>query len=290
MYHPAALIAAIHWQTIYTNAPVRIVALSSTITVGLQVLKRFIPLLGGWKAVAANLVFSLAGVLAFVKPADFWTADTLDTITKCIATVIVASIGAAGIHDTAKNLLRPPVGEKGEPQAPFVGDQTTKQFANKNTPILVALLAIGMLGLSGCAAMSFERITFQSLSASQATINQFQTDYEARTIPRTTAAYTAITKAKAAQTLAVDAMVTYEGLKAAKAAPSALAAQQQTVTALIASIPPVITAIQAFYKKTSGVEYRYRVDPARDGLCIPGTAGAPSTCNALFISQGALVQ
>lgn len=286
MHHAAALILAIHWQTLYTSAPVRIVALSSTITVGLQAAKRFIPLLSGWKAVAANLFFSLAGVLAFIKPADFWTADTLDTVTKTVATVIVASIGAAGIHGTAKNLLPPPAGEKGEPQSNTVGGPAPS--AASKTPILVALLAIGMLGLSGCAAISFERITFQSLSASQATINQFQNDYEARTIPRSTATYTAINKAKAAQTLAVDAMVAYEELKASGAAASALTSQQNIVTALIANIPPVITAIQAFYQKTSGVEYRYQVLPGRNGLCT-ANAGTFSTCNALLM-KGTLAQ
>lgn len=111
---------------------------------------------------------------------------------------------------------------------------------------IVAILMLVTVGMVGCT--NWERTTFQTLSTSKATIDKAQADYEVGTvIPHNQAAFTAITAAKMAQTLAVNHMVTYEQLKATGASSSALAeAQTQTTTAL-AELPALIIQIKALY-------------------------------------------
>lgn len=108
--------------------------------------------------------------------------------------------------------------------------------------IAVLMLGLALLGTTGCT--NFERESFQTLSASQAVINTAQTDYEARTIPKTTCAYTIINDAKAAQTAAVDAMVAYEGVKAAK---GDLNAAQAVVVTDLEVLPADIAAVKTLY-------------------------------------------
>jgi len=94
-------------------------------------------------------------------------------------------------------------------------------------PLLLCLL------LAGCS--DWERTTFQTLSASKATIDGAQAAYEARTIPHNQCAYNIINKAKAAQTLAVDAMMTYETTKTGTA--------QSVVEADLAQLSPIVASI-----------------------------------------------
>lgn len=115
----------------------------------------------------------------------------------------------------------------------------------------LASLALVLLVLAGCS--DWERTTFQTLSASQAVINQAQTDYEARTIPHTTATFNVINEAKAVQTTAVQSMVTYENVKAAKGTATALSAQQQIVATALTQLPPLIASIKALYSTTKTV-------------------------------------
>jgi hypothetical protein len=116
--------------------------------------------------------------------------------------------------------------------------------------LFAAVLAILTVGMVGCT--NWERAAFQTLSTSQAVINQAQTDYEAGTvIPHNTAAYTAINAAKAAQTLAVNGMVTYEEIKAAGGTTASLTAAQNDVSVALANLPTIIANVKALY---SGVK------------------------------------
>jgi hypothetical protein len=117
----------------------------------------------------------------------------------------------------------------------------------------LAILTLLLLAVTGCS--DWERVTFQSLAASQAVIKQAQVDYEARTIPRTPAAFAAINQAKTLQTNAVEAMVVYENIKASKGTVAALDAQQQVVGGIVNELPPLIASIQLLYtasKATTG--------------------------------------
>jgi hypothetical protein len=113
-----------------------------------------------------------------------------------------------------------------------------------------AVLALVAIAAVGCT--SWERATFQTLSTSQAVINQAQTDYEAGTaIPHNTVAYNAINTAKNTQTTAVNLMVTYEEIKAAGGTASALSSAQTDVTVALANLPTIIANVKALY---SGVK------------------------------------
>lgn len=98
--------------------------------------------------------------------------------------------------------------------------------------------------LAGCS--SWERTTFQTLTASKATIDGAQTAYEAGTIPHTACVYGVINKAKAAQTLAVDAMMSYETAKGSSAATAA----ENVAVADLAQLAPVVASIGALGSAT----------------------------------------
>jgi hypothetical protein len=108
-----------------------------------------------------------------------------------------------------------------------------------------AILALAVIGIAGCT--NWERASFQTLAASQATINQAQADYESGAIKQTTAAYTAINSAKASQVLAVNAMAAYEEAKAAGGTTASLAALQTDATVALANLPTLIANVKALY-------------------------------------------
>lgn len=110
---------------------------------------------------------------------------------------------------------------------------------------ILAVVFLPLCGFTGCS--SWERVTFQTLSASQATINQAQTDYESGTIKQTTAAYNTINSAKSAQTLAVNAMVAYEEAKAAGGTTASLSALQTDTTVALANLPTLVANVKALY-------------------------------------------
>lgn len=110
-----------------------------------------------------------------------------------------------------------------------------------------ALLVFFALPLTGCN--SFERDTFNSLAASQAVINQAQADYTSGAIKETSCTYAVINNAKAAQTVAVNAMVVYEQEKAAGAS---LTAQTAVVVTDIAALPIILANIKTLYSNPAG--------------------------------------
>jgi hypothetical protein len=227
------ILLAFDWNYALHNGPARIVALAAAIAPTLQLLKRAIPGLGGWKAVATNIFFSVVGVIALTSP------DQLLSV-NFFANIIVTAIGAAGIHGTAKL-----AGSQDDASALIASPGPS--IASK-TPMLILVLGLSfaMAGLSGCT--DWERGTYQTLKASKTVIDTAQADYEARTIPRTQAAYTIINEAKAAQTLAVQQMETYEEIKFAKANPGALSAQQAAVNAALAQLPALLKAVEGVYQ------------------------------------------
>ncbi len=125
----------------------------------------------------------------------------------------------------------------------------------------LALLSIWLalpFAIAGCT--TWERTTFQTLSAAQLTLNTAQAAYEvsasgpcpaggaAACLPHTAAVQTTITKAKAADVLAVNAMVTYEEAKAASAGTSGLTAAEVAVDAAVANLGTLIGDVEALSK------------------------------------------
>jgi hypothetical protein len=117
---------------------------------------------------------------------------------------------------------------------------------------LIGTIIGAALLLLPLSCSSFERTTFQTLSATQATLNSSQALYETGCpapagvtgcIPHDQIAFTAITKAKAADVLAVNAMVVYEQEKATSSSASVLLAQEQVVLSELAQIPSLLVAI-----------------------------------------------
>ena len=130
------------------------------------------------------------------------------------------------------------------------------------------LFAAAMLTLAfavGC--QNWERTTFQALSASKTTLDSAQAAYEVSAstgicptpsaitpacIPHTAAAYKTITDAKVLQKGAVDAMVVYEELKAANAAPDALAKAEADVEVALAALSTITGDVKSLYAVAKG--------------------------------------
>lgn len=111
---------------------------------------------------------------------------------------------------------------------------------------ILAILTLAVIGIAGCS--NWERTTFQALSASKATIDQAQADYEGGTVlPHTASVYNAINAAKAAQTAAVNQMIAYETLKATTPNSPQLAVIQSQVATALSGLPQLISAIKALY-------------------------------------------
>ena len=141
---------------------------------------------------------------------------------------------------------------QGDGTANLQGTGTTPatNTAGKAVMILFCLLIPACL-ISACS--NWERDTFQALSASKAVIDQAGTDYNAGTIAKSATNEAIITQARNAQTTAVDAMATYEEIKATAASnTTGLSQQQAIVQTALAAIVPLVVEIKALYTtKTS---------------------------------------
>ena len=129
--------------------------------------------------------------------------------------------------------------------------------------LALALLAVCTVTV-GCD--NWEQNVYKTLAATQSAVNNAQAAYEVSSsqpggvcpvvttpcIPHTTTAFTVINKAKAAQTLAVDAMIAFERLKMANGAPDALARAQADVAAALNVLPGLIADIKALYAQGGG--------------------------------------
>jgi hypothetical protein len=112
-----------------------------------------------------------------------------------------------------------------------------------------------LISLTGCS--TWERATFQTLATAQATLNAAQAAYEVSAsapcpangtvacLPHTTAVYDTITKAKTADVLAVNSMVTYEEAKAASAGTTGLAAAEADVNVAVGNLTTLIGDVKA---------------------------------------------
>lgn len=129
---------------------------------------------------------------------------------------------------------------------------------------LTALTAGCLLALCLTGCTNWERATFQTLSTSQAVINQAQTDYEISAatgtcpaaatacLPHTKAVYDTINTAKAAQVTDVNLMVTYEEAKAAGGTAANLASIQTDVTVALNNLTTIIANVKALYTTAGG--------------------------------------
>ena len=112
---------------------------------------------------------------------------------------------------------------------------------------IAILTALAVLTLAvGCT--NWEKTTYQTLAASQATINKAQTDYNAKVIPQTQAAHDVITKAAQAHNTVVTAMVAYEEAKASGGTTASLTALQTDVTTALAVLPVFIQDVKGLYQ------------------------------------------
>lgn len=222
LYPLAMLFPPNFWTTFSVQAPVKIVAIAGLLCTLIQIIKVKFPSLGGWWAVALNVILATAGVLSLTPVQDMLSVQTLGN-------VIVAALAAAGIHGSSKLLSQSPM----EGQRPVLAQKAVA---------LMCCLALATTCLTGCS--NFERETYQTLATSKTVIDQAQADYEARKIPRTQAAFMIISAAKVEQTLAVQSMEAYEEIKFAKGSQSALDSQQAIVSAALAQLPAMIKAIE----------------------------------------------
>lgn len=114
----------------------------------------------------------------------------------------------------------------------------------KRVLALVATIVIPILS----ACNTWERTTFQTLAASTATVNgahdayQNTTDKTKPMIPQNGCSYALINDAIAADTVAVNAMVTYEQLKASK---GNLQAQEAVVVSDLVALAPLVVKVES---------------------------------------------
>lgn len=111
------------------------------------------------------------------------------------------------------------------------------------------ILVLAALALCCVGCNDFERTTFNTLSASKAVIDQTQADYEAKTIPHTQCAYSLINNAKAAQSVAVNAFLDYENIKAAG---NDLNTQTSVVVADLANLAPLVVQVKTLVSNPAG--------------------------------------
>ncbi len=126
----------------------------------------------------------------------------------------------------------------------------------------MAIITAGcLLALCMTACTNWERSVYQTLSASQAVINQAQIDYEVSAttgtcpaiattpcLPHTKAVYDTINTAKNTQTTTVNSFLTYEEAKAAGGTAANLTALQADVTVALNNLPTIIANVKALYQ------------------------------------------
>jgi FKBP-type peptidyl-prolyl cis-trans isomerase len=102
------------------------------------------------------------------------------------------------------------------------------------------LIAVILFTVAVTGCNNWERTTFQTLSASKATIDNAQAQYEAKAIAQTTCAYAIINDAKASQTVAVNGFLAYEQVKTAK---GDIATAEATVTTELVALVPLVAQV-----------------------------------------------
>jgi hypothetical protein len=87
-------------NAVHAHLPTVVVAIAVVLAPALQLLKKYVPQVTGWKAVAANFAIAIVAVFSVTPAGQFWTVDAW-------MRVVELSGLAAGIHGTAKRLLAP---------------------------------------------------------------------------------------------------------------------------------------------------------------------------------------
>lgn len=245
------------------NIPPAVSVLAVTATVygvlqGLKKIPVLTPYLTGWVAIAFNVLLSIGGLLITIPANQLYTTSTLIALLTTV-------LSAAGVHGTVSALSKPtvlaatpPTGEVKEVPATLVpNDPGNVPLASNKTIlplVLLALMIIPLMAAKGCS--SFEKTTFQTLAATKAVLDGAQADYESGKLPHSEQVYKALNEAKAADTLAVNAMVVYEQIKATGATASQLEAQSLIVEQLLADLPALIASVKTFYVTTQSSLYK----------------------------------
>ncbi len=129
---------------------------------------------------------------------------------------------------------------------------------------LFSLILVAAVCLMLAACSSWERTTYQTLAATKATIDQAAADYRAAKIPQTQETYVLITKARAADALAVEAFGAYASLKVGGGSSSALINAQNKVVALMAALAASLKPLEALLgqeAQTNAAVYRMQPRP-----------------------------
>lgn len=188
---------------------------------------------GGFSHVVVGVYVALIALYAGVPS----VASLLNTIYAALPAwsheVILAVLGAAAFYSNNDAATKS--------NADAAADRAASAGNYKSLGVLL-VLGLAMLSLTGCS--SFERNTFNSLSASKAVIDTAQKDYTAGTIKQTACTYAVINDAKAAQTVAVNSMLVYETAKNA--------GNEASVQLAVADIIPIIAEIKTLYTNPAG--------------------------------------
>lgn len=132
-------------------------------------------------------------------------------------------------------------------QSPLPTDSTTTTVtvSKATTPGLLPCIALLVLMpllfvVSGCS--TWDRTTFQTLTADKALLGKAQSDYEARRIPKTACVQSLINDGKDAQTAGVESFKTYLVLKLAGAD---VTQQIDNISGEVADVALIISKIQS---------------------------------------------
>ena len=141
----------------------------------------------------------------------------------------------------------------------------------KRKHLILSVIFVGLLALLYAGCSSWERTTYQTLAASKATIDRAASDYRAGKIPQSQQTYELILKARAADTLAVDAFGAYAALKVGGGSSTALGAARAKVITVLDALSAAIGPLETLLTQEAQAVSLTRSPPARGflhGFCI----------------------
>jgi hypothetical protein len=86
------------WNEIHAHLPIVVITLACLLAPTLQLIKKYVPALKGWKALAANFGIAVITVFGVTPVGQFWSMDAWSH-------VLAVTLGAAGLYGTSKSLL-----------------------------------------------------------------------------------------------------------------------------------------------------------------------------------------
>lgn len=221
-----------------------VLLVSGAVYAVLQTLKAFKPLqpyIGGWVALALNVVLSVLGVVTVLDPAQLYTWGTLQLL-------LTAIFGAAGIHGTVKSLLLKPTAGAG-------GQQKLGAL------MLCAVLLMGTIPVTGCS-VSTKQIAADAQAVAAVAL-QIGTALEPT--------YSAI--AKQVETAANDVMAVAKALGSGTSTVQQLTAVMSALYVIMAAIPQtaaiaqflpiIVTGIEAVYSAIAALNGNYSAAPLK---------------------------